>query len=169
MRKGKADPFLKMADYIGDTARELNHCEDGIYKPFFILPVPLMDERQCYYLRVLADQGILGQNPHEVAAHLITEGIMSRMGNKMAEDWRLYPPESWQGFEGESMAEYLESLRNRSCVGKHKHESFAAVTVQMNRGKKNSRNTLKGVKLNVYECQFCGFFHIGHKSKGKKK
>jgi hypothetical protein len=81
-----------------ETAREINREEAG-GAPAFVLGVPLMDDRQMYYLRILAERGIVGETPGEVAAHFITNGIMQYVGNKCAEGARLYPPETWKGFK----------------------------------------------------------------------
>lgn len=97
-RKNRLDRFLKRQTYVGKTAMQLNR-EEGGGGPFYMLPVPLMSEKQLYYLRVLADRGIIGQTPEEVASWFIGEGIRSYMGNKVAESARLYPPDSWKGFE----------------------------------------------------------------------
>ena len=52
------------------------------------------------------------------------------------------------------------------CIGKAKHESFAAASAQLKKGKSRPDGSHKGRKLQVYSCEFCGFWHIGH---GKPK
>ena len=66
--------------------------------PTFVLPVPMIDDRQMYYLRILAERGYLGETHGNVAATFITEGIMQFVGSKVAESARLYPPDMWTGF-----------------------------------------------------------------------
>jgi hypothetical protein len=83
---------------MAKTAREITREEAGA-PPAFVLPVPLIDDRQMYYLRILAERGYVGETPAEVAAMFITEGILRYVGNKVAESARLYPPESWEGFK----------------------------------------------------------------------
>ena len=75
------------------TARELNRSPGEVIK---VLPVPLDDARQMYYLRTIAEEGILGETPEEVAAHFITEGILRR---NLTPGGRIQPPKSWEGFK----------------------------------------------------------------------
>lgn len=60
-----------------------------------VLPVPLIDARQMFFLRALAEEGNLGQTPEEVAAFFITEGIHQRQISKA----RIELPQSWEGFQ----------------------------------------------------------------------
>ena len=80
------------------TARQITREESG-GAPAFALPVSLVDDRQMYCLRILAERGYLGETPGEVAATFITEGIMQFVGSKIAESARLYSPETWKGFD----------------------------------------------------------------------
>lgn len=61
-----------------------------------------------------------------------------------------------------------DRLRFVACVGKAKHETFAAATKQLARGKRVNKSVNKRTKLGVYECQFCDGFHIGHQPKRAK-
>lgn len=74
------------------TAREKNRGSGEVVK---VLPVPLMDARQMYYLRAIAEEGNLGETPEEVAAFFITEGIHQRQISKA----RIERPKSWDGVE----------------------------------------------------------------------
>jgi hypothetical protein len=56
-----------------------------------------------------------------------------------------------------------KSLRNSGCTGKARHETFDAAARQLAKGKAVNKSGYKRVKLGVYECSFCGGFHIGHK------
>jgi hypothetical protein len=80
------------------TARELNREEAG-GAPAFVLGVPLMDDRQMYYLRNLAALGYGGETPEEVAAMFITEGILAVAKCPAVEDLGMRPPKSWKGFK----------------------------------------------------------------------
>jgi hypothetical protein len=75
-----------------NTARELNRSPGERVK---ILNVPLIDARQMYYLRLLAEEGNLGQTPEEVAASFITDGILKRQCSTA----RFDVPKSWKGFK----------------------------------------------------------------------
>ena len=83
---------------MGKTAREINREESG-GAPAFVLGVPLMDDRQMYYLRNLAALGYGGETPQEVAAMFITEGILKVAQCPAAEDLGMRPPKSWKGFK----------------------------------------------------------------------
>jgi hypothetical protein len=71
------------------TAREMNRSPDEVVK---VLSVPLMDARQMHYLRVIAEEGNLGQTPEEVAAFFITDGIFRR---NVTPGGRIQAPKSW--------------------------------------------------------------------------
>jgi len=83
---------------MSKTAREINREESG-GKPAFVLTVPLMDDRQMYYLRNLATHGYGGETPEEVAAMFITEGILKVAQCPAAEDLGMRRPKSWKGFK----------------------------------------------------------------------
>lgn len=74
------------------TAREKNRSPEELVH---VLPVPLIDARQMHYLREIADAGIIGETPEEVAAFLILEGIDLRMRSgsiKGRTDWKGFKP-----------------------------------------------------------------------------
>ena len=73
------------------TAREQNSSLDEVVH---ILPVPLIDARQMHYLRQIADAGVIGETPEEVAAVMILEGIDLRMRSGSI-DGRT----NWKGFK----------------------------------------------------------------------
>ena len=59
-----------------------------------------------------------------------------------------------------------ESLRNSSCTGKTRHETFAAASVQLKRSKQTKNAAInKNLKIAIYHCQFCAGYHIGHNTK----
>ena len=49
----------------------------------------------------------------------------------------------------------LDVAKAVACDGKFKHEKRVDAIKQAKNGK---------IKLNVYRCSFCGFFHVGHSS-----
>lgn len=82
---------------IGETAREMTRREAG--SPLKVLRVPLIDHRQMYYLRALADTQLMGQTEGEVAATFILEGIKRHMSKSMPAPLRVHNPPSWEGFK----------------------------------------------------------------------
>jgi hypothetical protein len=74
------------------TAREMNRAKGEVVH---VLPVPLIDARQMHYLEELAEQGIIGETPEEVAAFMILEGIDKRLRSGSSEgrtDWKGFKP-----------------------------------------------------------------------------
>ena len=75
------------------TAREMNRSKNEIVHT---LHVPLIDYRQMYYLRIIANEGNLGETPEEIAAFYITDGIMKRQMSKVpipkATTWKDFRP-----------------------------------------------------------------------------
>jgi hypothetical protein len=79
------------------TAREINRHDAG-EAPAYRLAVPLIDDRQVYYLRKLANIGYGGETPEEVAAMFITEGILKAANSPGLRDV-MRRPASWKGFK----------------------------------------------------------------------
>jgi hypothetical protein len=73
------------------TARELNRSPGEVVH---VLHVPLIDDRQMHYLREIAEHGVLGETPEEVAAFMILEGISERLQSRQVE-----PRRDWKGFK----------------------------------------------------------------------
>ena len=63
------------ASKLPRTAAVLNR---GRGATVLILAVPLIDDRHISYLNDIAEEGIIGQTPEEVAAWFIMEGIKKR-------------------------------------------------------------------------------------------
>ena len=143
---------------MSKTAREMNRAPG---EEVWVLPVSLCDARQMYFLRAIADEGILGQTPQEVAAWFIMEGILTRQRSQ----GRIDPPESWEGYE---VGIDLQSLKNRMCTGKHRHETMEGAKRQLKVGRRHTKNIQHSLKMSAYRCPFCDGFHVGH-SGGKKK
>jgi len=80
------------------TAHEINREEAG-EAAAFVPPVPLMDDRQMYYLRNLAEHGYGGETAAEVAAMFITEGLLKVAICKAAKSLGMRPPKTWKGFK----------------------------------------------------------------------
>lgn len=60
----------------------------------------------------------------------------------------------------------IQSLRNSSCTGKARHESFSAASVQLKRSKQHRNGAISNQsKMSIYHCVFCNGYHIGHKTK----
>jgi hypothetical protein len=74
------------------TADRANRARGSMVR---VIGVPLKDNRQMWYLRTLADEGIIGCTPEEVAAWLIMEGIQK---NVLCPN-PIKRPKSWEGFD----------------------------------------------------------------------
>lgn len=58
---------------------------------------------------------------------------------------------------------YVDWVEEKMCGEKVRHVSESSANEQIENMKSNKRNT---TGINVYECPFCGYFHVGHKPKG---
>ncbi len=51
-----------------------------------------------------------------------------------------------------------EQIKEKMCGNKEKHQSRKNA-----KQVKKERERVYRTKMNVYKCDFCGFYHIGHK------
>lgn len=58
-----------------------------------------------------------------------------------------------------------EAVYFSACNGKIRHATYPDAAKQLKQGKKNIRPGSKALKLQVYQCTFCGGFHIGNNRK----
>jgi hypothetical protein len=54
------------------------------------------------------------------------------------------------------------------CKGKHKHLTYEAAKKELRRPAKNDKPIPKGLKIGIFKCTFCGFYHIGKAMKDRK-
>lgn len=76
-------------------------------------------------------------------------------------------PNDW---EGERMAGKRSRIKRRQCVGKVAHRTRAQAEMARKALYRNAWT--KGIvpaKLDVYKCENCGLFHVGHSKKVQRE
>lgn len=54
-----------------------------------------------------------------------------------------------------------------ACAGKQQFEKADDAAAAVRRQRRGKGRDSKRVKLGLYKCEFCGFFHIGHDRKNR--